>query len=49
MRDAVKAAHLETGMDLLEAVSTPKKHVLEVLEDEKRLNLGFEESFFDKN
>ncbi len=33
-------------MDVLEAVSTAKKHILKVFEDEKILNLGLEEAFF---
>jgi len=35
MRMLQKAAHLEKAMDVSEAVSTTKKHVLKVFEDEK--------------
>jgi flagellar assembly factor FliW len=49
MRGAAKVAHLEKAMDVLEAVSTAKKYILKVFEDEKILNLGLEEAVFDES
>jgi hypothetical protein len=36
-------------MDVVEAVSAAKRHILKVFEDEKISNLGLEEAFFDEN
>jgi hypothetical protein len=36
-------------MDVAEAVTTAKKHILKLLEDEKILNLRLEEAFFDES
>jgi len=36
-------------MDVVEAVSTAKRHIVKVFEDEKISNLGLEEAFFDEN
>jgi hypothetical protein len=36
-------------MDVLEAVSTAKKHILKLFEDEKISHLGLEEAFFDES
>ena len=36
-------------MDVVEAVSTAKRHILKIFEDEKISNLGLEEAFFDEN
>jgi hypothetical protein len=37
------------AMDVVEAVSTAKKHILNLFEDEKISHLGLEEAFFDEN
>ncbi len=36
-------------MDVVEAVSTAKKYILKLFQDEKILNLGLEEAFFDES
>jgi hypothetical protein len=36
-------------MDVVEAISTAKRHILKVFEEEKILNLGLKEAFFDEN
>jgi hypothetical protein len=45
IRDTAKVAHPEKAMDVVEAVSTAKRHILEVFE----VNLGLEEALFDEN
>jgi hypothetical protein len=47
--DAAKVAPQEKAMDVLEAVSTAKKHILKVFEDENISHLGLEEAFFDES
>jgi hypothetical protein len=49
MRDTAKVAHPEKAMDVVEAVSTAKRHILSLFQDENILNLGLEEAFFDEN
>ncbi len=44
-----RVAHLEKAMDVVEAVSTAKKYILKLFQDEKILNLGLEEAFFDES
>lgn len=46
--DATKVAYREKAMDVLEAISTAKRHILKVFEDENISQLGLEEAFFDE-